>query len=180
MGAAFVTHRQFAAEIEIPGELAWKLFTKGLTTEQIAREIRTSGDLNLAQPALTAKAIVGSILSIIGIFPNYLALLTTYSVLLMRSKRPLKNLKILRIDTDDSAARTVDVRNQNESTARRRGKSEQDRLWGLVLRAVAEHHVATDRDNGINTMLRGDTIPPCGLRVSLNSILRSCLRLQVP
>ena len=50
---------QFAAEVEIPGELAWKLFTKGLTAEQMAREIRISGDSNLALPTLTAKAIVG-------------------------------------------------------------------------------------------------------------------------
>jgi uncharacterized protein (TIGR03083 family) len=51
--------RSFAAEIEIPGELAWKLFTKGLTAEQIARAIRITGNAELAQPALRAKAIVG-------------------------------------------------------------------------------------------------------------------------
>jgi uncharacterized protein (TIGR03083 family) len=48
-----------SAEVEIPGELAWKLFTKGLNAETVERTIIVRGDRALGQPALTAKAIVG-------------------------------------------------------------------------------------------------------------------------
>jgi uncharacterized protein (TIGR03083 family) len=49
----------YATEIEIAGELAWKLFTKGLTLDQAERAIGITGDRKLALPTLTAKAIVG-------------------------------------------------------------------------------------------------------------------------
>lgn len=48
-----------ACEIVIPGELSWKLFTKGLGKEEAVRAIEVRGDSKLAEPLFTATAIVG-------------------------------------------------------------------------------------------------------------------------
>jgi hypothetical protein len=49
----------FAAELEIPEEVAWKLFTKALTLEMAKNVTKIKGDQAILRPALTAKAIVG-------------------------------------------------------------------------------------------------------------------------
>lgn len=48
-----------ACSLEIPGDIAWKLFTKGLVRGNGLERIRITGNSALAQPALTATAIVG-------------------------------------------------------------------------------------------------------------------------
>jgi len=48
-----------ACEVIIPGEIAWKLFTKGLTQEAARRVIQGTGDAGLIEPVFTATAIVG-------------------------------------------------------------------------------------------------------------------------
>jgi hypothetical protein len=39
-------------------ETAWKLFSKGLSSDQARRSIQVEGDLRLGQPALGALAIM--------------------------------------------------------------------------------------------------------------------------
>jgi uncharacterized protein (TIGR03083 family) len=48
-----------AADVAIPGELTWKLFTKGLPRHIAERTIRIGGDKTLGNAALSAIAIVG-------------------------------------------------------------------------------------------------------------------------
>ena len=48
-----------AARIEVPEDVAWRLFTKALPADEAARVIAIEGDRALAAPALGAVAIVG-------------------------------------------------------------------------------------------------------------------------
>jgi len=48
-----------AVVVAIPGDIAWRLFTKALSPDQAARRITVTGDGALAAPALRAVAIVG-------------------------------------------------------------------------------------------------------------------------
>lgn len=48
-----------AATVAIPADIAWRVFTKGLASEEAARRITVTGDAALAAPALRAVAIVG-------------------------------------------------------------------------------------------------------------------------
>lgn len=48
-----------AANIILPPEIAWKLFTKALSAEQRAAHIRVKGDSRLAEPIARATAIMG-------------------------------------------------------------------------------------------------------------------------
>jgi uncharacterized protein (TIGR03083 family) len=49
----------FAATVAIPADVAWRLFTKGLPEDAVARHCQVSGDLELAGAVLAARAIVG-------------------------------------------------------------------------------------------------------------------------
>ena len=48
-----------AATVQMPDDLAWRLFTKGLSREAAAAAITVLGDRSLAAPALSAVAIIG-------------------------------------------------------------------------------------------------------------------------
>lgn len=48
-----------AATVAIPGEIAWRMFTKGITRPDLERRVIVAGDAALAAPALDAVAIVG-------------------------------------------------------------------------------------------------------------------------
>jgi uncharacterized protein (TIGR03083 family) len=50
---------EFQAEVTIPQEIAWKLFTKGLTSESVRAQLKFSGDEKLTSPILKVVAIVG-------------------------------------------------------------------------------------------------------------------------
>ena len=47
-----------AARVSLDQETAWKLFSKGLSAEQVARDIHIEGDLRLGQPVLGALAVM--------------------------------------------------------------------------------------------------------------------------
>jgi uncharacterized protein (TIGR03083 family) len=47
------------AETTIPQEIAWRVFTKGISREDAVRQVRVSGDLDLARHVLETIAIVG-------------------------------------------------------------------------------------------------------------------------
>jgi hypothetical protein len=47
------------AVIDIPQEIAWRIFTKGLSREQAESQVGVSGDTSLARHALGMVAIVG-------------------------------------------------------------------------------------------------------------------------
>ena len=47
------------AQVTIPADIAWRLFTKGLSAEDIARQCQTQGDRGIAAAVLGARAIVG-------------------------------------------------------------------------------------------------------------------------
>jgi uncharacterized protein (TIGR03083 family) len=47
------------AHVTVPADLAWRLFTKGLARDAIARHCRTAGDEALASAVLKTTAIVG-------------------------------------------------------------------------------------------------------------------------
>ncbi len=49
----------FAATVAIPADVAWRLFTKGLPHDAIARHCQVSGDPELGRAVLAARAIVG-------------------------------------------------------------------------------------------------------------------------
>jgi hypothetical protein len=51
--------RRDGEEVRIPAPIAWRLFTKGLAAEAVARECRVSGRLLVADAILGARAIVG-------------------------------------------------------------------------------------------------------------------------
>jgi len=48
-----------AARVEIPQELAWRIFTKGIDRNAARAQIAVAGDPSLAEPALHLTAIVG-------------------------------------------------------------------------------------------------------------------------
>ena len=48
-----------AAQVVIPADIAWRLFTKGLSPDAIARQCRTEGDAELGAAVLATRAIVG-------------------------------------------------------------------------------------------------------------------------
>lgn len=48
-----------ATVVAIPGDIAWRLFTKGIERADLNRRVTIAGDPSLAQPALAAVAIVG-------------------------------------------------------------------------------------------------------------------------
>ena len=50
---------RIVARATIPQELAWRVFTKGMTREDVERAVRVEGDERLARPALSLVAIVG-------------------------------------------------------------------------------------------------------------------------
>jgi uncharacterized protein (TIGR03083 family) len=47
------------AHVTIPADIAWRLFTKGASADEIARTCQISGDVNLAAAVLRSRAIVG-------------------------------------------------------------------------------------------------------------------------
>jgi len=47
-----------AAEIEIPQEIAWRVFAKGISAEDVAKQVRSAGDKKLAGHFLNTVAIV--------------------------------------------------------------------------------------------------------------------------
>jgi uncharacterized protein (TIGR03083 family) len=48
-----------AAAITIPQEIAWRIFTKGISREEAEKAVRVAGDRNLALHLLNAIAIIG-------------------------------------------------------------------------------------------------------------------------
>ncbi len=50
---------QICAKVTIPGEIAWKLFTKGLSNDAADRYLSRSGDSSLTDPITRVLAIVG-------------------------------------------------------------------------------------------------------------------------
>jgi uncharacterized protein (TIGR03083 family) len=46
------------AEVELPADIAWQLFTKGLTKEAARRQAKLSGDLHLGEKMLETVAII--------------------------------------------------------------------------------------------------------------------------
>lgn len=47
------------AEVTVPQEIAWRIFTKGISREESARQLRYNGNRNLAYHLLNTVAIVG-------------------------------------------------------------------------------------------------------------------------
>ncbi len=45
--------------VAIPGDIAWRLFTKGIERAALDRRVAIGGESSLAQPVLAAVAIVG-------------------------------------------------------------------------------------------------------------------------
>ena len=48
-----------ASETSIPQEMAWRLFTKGISRDVAAQQVRVSGDADLGRHVLRMIAIVG-------------------------------------------------------------------------------------------------------------------------
>jgi uncharacterized protein (TIGR03083 family) len=49
---------EWKSRVEIPEEIAWKLFTKAYSQANLPREIKIQGDVELAKPFLTAVAVM--------------------------------------------------------------------------------------------------------------------------
>jgi hypothetical protein len=47
-----------ATRVSLDQETAWKLFSKGLSAEQAARDIRIEGDMNLGRPVIGTLAVM--------------------------------------------------------------------------------------------------------------------------
>jgi hypothetical protein len=46
------------SEITVPQEIAWRVFTKGISRDEARRQVRVSGDLELGLHLLATIAIV--------------------------------------------------------------------------------------------------------------------------
>jgi uncharacterized protein (TIGR03083 family) len=51
--------RNFAAQVKIPQDLAWRIFTKGIDRDSARAQVAISGARDLAEPVLHLTAIVG-------------------------------------------------------------------------------------------------------------------------
>jgi len=50
---------EFASQVVIPQELAWRVFTKGIDRESARKQIKVEGNFDLAEKVFQLTAIVG-------------------------------------------------------------------------------------------------------------------------